>query len=412
MVSPDTARTGTQRPGTEPVPFVSRQEFPTSVRAPLSLVFDAAHHLRWTAAVAMVVLTMAVAWFGTWATGGTHTVAPHLFYFPIIIAASRFHWRGAVATALVAGIIAGPLIPLDVVTGSAQAPGSWISRVVMFVVIGVFLSWLFSESQVAVVTRVRDAQGARELREALSRGEFEVHYQPIFDLETMRTTGSEALLRRRSDGRLVPPCEFIPLAERTGVIVDLEKIVIDQATTQTASWATLGPGNPDLTIAINVSAVHLDDAGFVRQIEAALVASGLRPEQLCVEITETAIITNFDAALAALTDLSKLGVMIALDDFGTGHSSLSYLKRLPIDLIKIDLSFVADVDVNPRCAAVVAGIVLLARSLGATTVAEGIERRSQLDALVELGCARGQGFLVDGALPPALFETRHATEDA
>lgn len=382
------------------LPHERVDSFPVLVQTRFARVFYASHRSRAISAAGLIALTIVLAWLVTYASGGTRGVAAHAFYVPILLASTRFRWRAAVLTAVVSGIAVGPLSYLDVVGSVPQSTTAWASRLAVFVAFALFVSWLTSESRTAIIAKVLDARGARELRTALDRHEFEVFYQPIFELSTERVVGTEALLRwRHPDYGLLPPCDFIPLAERTGVIIPMEVFVLGEATRQTAQWRESGLGGADLTIAVNLSAPHLDDPHLVEHVHDALRDSGLPPEQLCLEITETAIIQDFSSALQGVMDLRALGVRIALDDFGTGLSSLAYLQNLPIDIIKVDRMFVAEVDTNRRSAAVVSGILMLAGAMNAVTIAEGIETRSQLDTLRALGCTKGQGFLVSRPVP-------------
>lgn len=351
-------------------------------------------------AIAVVTLGIVAAWCGTYLAGGSRSVLPHAFYLPIIFAANRFRLPGALISATVAGLAVGPFMPLDVSTGTTQLPEAWAARLVAFLTIGLLVAWLTGESRPSIITFARDARGARRLRQALARGDLAAHYQPLIHLSTGDLAGFEALCRWQDpvDGD-VPPADFIPLAERTDVIVPIGVFMLQQATQQAASWGRAG--NSDAFMAVNVSAVQLCHPDFVVHVSAALRDSGLPPHRLCVEITETGIIRDRSTALSHITALHDWGVLVALDDFGTGQASLAYLQEFPIDVVKIDMTFVATVDSDPKSAALVAGIIQLARALGAGTVGEGIERQSQLDALRALGCDYGQGYLL-GRPGPAL----------
>lgn len=350
-------------------------------------------------AAALVTLAIVAAWLGTYAEGGTKSVLPQLFYLPIIFAAGRFGWPGAIATAGVAGVLAGPVMPLDVSAGTAQSAAAWAIRLVAFLMIGLLVAWLAGESSGSIISFARDARGARNLRRALDRREFEVHYQPFVDLRSGRTAGFEALCRWQEPARgTVSPSEFIPLAERTGTIIPIGAFVLEQAVQQGAAWHAAGAG--DLLIAVNVSAHQLCQPDFFTQVCDTLHDAGLRPRQLCIEITETAIVLDRQTALEHINALHDMGVRIALDDFGTGHASLAYLQDFPIDILKIDLSFISTVDTDQRSAALVTGIIQLARALGASTIAEGIERPTQLETLRALGCDYGQGYHLGRPGPP------------
>ena len=376
-------------------------------RERLGQVLDASLRTGTGFAAALVTLGIVAAWLGTYAAGGTKSVLPQLFYLPIIFAASRFGWPGAVLTAVSAGVLAGPVMPLDVSAGVAQSPAAWVTRVLVYVTVGLLVAWLSGESSGSIVSFACDARGARNLRRALDRHEFEVHYQPFVDLRTGRTTGFEALCRWQDPTRgTVPPSAFIPLAERTGTIIPIGAFVLQTAVQQGAAWQA--DGADDLIVAVNVSAHQLCQPDFFTQVSDALHDAGLRPQQLCIEITETAIVRDRPTALEHINALHDMGVRIALDDFGTGHASLAYLQDFPIDILKIDLSFVSTVDTDPRSAALVTGITQLARALGAATIAEGIERRTQLETLRTLGCDYGQGYHLGRPGPPPPQRTAHA----
>ncbi|OZB89391.1 MAG: hypothetical protein B7X41_03010 [Microbacterium sp. 14-71-5] len=350
-------------------------------------------------AAALIVLTVAAAWLGTYAAGGTKSVLPQMFYLPIIFAAGRFGWAGAAATAGLSGIVTGPLMPLDVAAGLPQTPEAWVARLVAFLTVGVVVAWLTGESRVSVIDFARDARAARVLLRGLERGDFTVHYQPVVDLCTGRTTGFEALCRW--DGEALggaSPSVFIPLAERTGTVGPIGQFVLREAVRQGAAWQ--GDGF-DVVMAVNVSAHQLSEPDLFSQVRTTLRDAGLRPASLCIEITETAIVRDRPTALGHVRALHDLGVTIALDDFGSGQASLAYLLDFPIDILKIDVAFVSTVDSDARSAALVKGIVQLARALGAKTIAEGIERPEQLDTLRAMGCDYGQGYLL-GRPGPAL----------
>lgn len=346
-------------------------------------------------AAGLVAVSLVIAF-----TGGAPNPLVHLYYLPIIFAASRFQWRGGLVAGLIAGAAAGPLLPLDVVANVDPLAPTWLVRLAIFVAIGVLVAWLAGESSRGVSAFVRDARGARDLRRGLDRGEFVAFYQPIIDLDTGQTAGFETLCRWRHPVHgITSPADFIPLAERTGAIIPLGAWILQDATRQAAEW--VADGAVDLVVAVNVSASQLCQVDFAQVVAAALDAARLSPRRLCLEITETAILHDRDTALANLETLHLSGVLIALDDFGTGESSLAYLHDFPIDIVKIDLSFVGRVDRDERGAALVSAIIEMAKALGASTIGEGIERQSQLDALRALGCDQGQGFLLGRPAPAA-----------
>jgi len=364
----------------------------------ITAVVTSSAKLSVPASVLLIAVLIAGASRLTALSGGAPTAYVHAYYVPIIVAAGRFHWRGAVPTALVAGMLAGPLLPAALTSGARQSATEWCVRLVAFVTIGCLVAALSKGSSRSFSAILADARDAHLLRLALAQGQLVPHYQPIVDLRTQRVVGFEALCRWQDPVRgLVPPADFIPLAERTEIDVAIGTLMLGEAVRQTAAWHS--GGTRDLVIAVNISANHLCQAAFLSHVTSALDRSGLSPVNLCVEITETAIIRDRRTALANITELHELGVLVSLDDFGTGQSSLAYLQEFPIDIVKIDQSFVARVDVDPKCAALVLAIIQLAHALGATTVGEGIERTSQLEALIALGCNQGQGYLLGRPAP-------------
>ena len=233
------------------------------------------------------------------------------------------------------------------------------------------------------------------LEAALAAAEFEVHYQPIVELMTGDMVGVEALVRwPLPDGSLLLPNDFVPLAEETGLMVQLGHTVLDQACRQAAEWRALPDVDDAFTVAVNVSSRQLQDPGFAAGVAAVLTRSGLPPAALIMEVTEGALLDEGETTTTSIAGVKELGVRIALDDFGTGYSSLSHLRRFPIDILKIDRSFVAGVDGGEQGErALVQSIIRLAHSLKLETVAEGVERPAQLTQLRALGARLGQGFL-------------------
>ncbi|GID23237.1 hypothetical protein Aab01nite_68270 [Paractinoplanes abujensis] len=247
-----------------------------------------------------------------------------------------------------------------------------------------------------------------DLRRAVVRHEFELRYQPIVRLQTNEITGVEALIRWNHPERgIVPPMDFIPLAEETGMIVPIGEWVLREATSRVAEWNARRSG-PPLSVSVNLSAVQLEQAALIQTVESALTDAGLPPAQLVLELTESLLVDHRPATLHRLNGLKALGVRLAIDDFGTGYSSLAYLRRFPVDIIKIDKSFVDDVVDEPTAAALTHGIIQLGRALQLSTVAEGIEHAGQLTSLAGGNCEMGQGYyfaepLTDTALNGLLF---------
>jgi diguanylate cyclase (GGDEF)-like protein/PAS domain S-box-containing protein len=231
------------------------------------------------------------------------------------------------------------------------------------------------------------------LRQAVEREEFELHYQPIVDLETGILTGFEALTRWRHPRRgLVAPSEFIPVAEQTGLILPIGRWAIHEAVAQLKRWRDASPELPPLSMSVNLSGRQLADPRLLEEIAAALERNEVPPEALRLELTESVLMDNAETVLRILETLRSTGVRIWVDDFGTGYSSLSYLHRFPVDGLKIDKAFVDVLDGGEQGAAMIRTIVGLAQALGVDVIAEGIEQRFQADQLLRLGCMRGQGY--------------------
>ncbi|HYJ75329.1 MAG TPA: bifunctional diguanylate cyclase/phosphodiesterase [Kineosporiaceae bacterium] len=249
-------------------------------------------------------------------------------------------------------------------------------------------------------TRARTELSA-ELVDAVERGELQLLYQPIVDLATNAVHGVEALARWNHPTRgLVPPTVFVPLAEATGSIVPIGRWVLREAALQLARWRAEFPDGYPLTMEANLSTGQLADPGLVQTVIGLLEETGIDPQDLTLEITESALVEDLDAALRPLRQLSAIGVRLALDDFGTGYSSLTYLRRLPVQVLKIDRSFVVDVDAPGATAGVLlAGIAQLGTGLGMQIVAEGVETARQAARVRAAGCHLGQGFLWARPMP-------------
>ncbi|KQT80667.1 EAL domain-containing protein [Methylobacterium sp. Leaf466] len=242
-----------------------------------------------------------------------------------------------------------------------------------------------------------------DLRGALSRGEFEVYYQPLVDAQNLRPSGAEALVRwRHPRVGLVSPAAFIALAEETGLIVQLGEWVMRTACLEAAGWPA------HMRIAVNISAIQFRQARFVEIVMHALAETGLAPERLELEITETVLMQSLPQVVDALHLLRRLGVRISLDDFGTGYSSLSYLRKFPFDKLKIDQSFVQDL-ANPATASIVQAIVALGRGLGMTVTAEGVETEEQRATVTQYGCTDLQGYLFGRPGSKDDFSREHLT---
>ena len=247
-----------------------------------------------------------------------------------------------------------------------------------------------------------------ELRQALHRREFHVHYQPNVDLATGEIVGVEALVRWTSPSRgPVPPSQFIPVAEATGLILPLGELVLREACRQTADWQRRGLLPQRFVTWVNVSPRQLVGSAMTALVRDALALADLRPDRLGLEVTETAIVARGAASENARTELQRLhdwGVQLAVDDFGTGFSSLGQLRHFPVDVIKVDRTFVQGVGVDPKDAAITANVVSLAHALGLVAIAEGIESAEQLLAMRRLGCDLAQGFVFARPAPAADIE--------
>ena len=239
---------------------------------------------------------------------------------------------------------------------------------------------------------------ARELRRALDQQELRVYYQPVHDLQDSRLVGVEALVRWEHPERgLVPPGEFIPIAERTGLIADIDAWVLDQSCRQMYQW--LAQGAPLSFLAVNVSSRLFARRELYAQVAQVLHDTGLDPAFLELEVTESAVMDDPEDALEQLHRLRELGLRLAIDDFGTGYSSLLRLKRLPVQKLKIDQGFVAGLPWDEDDAAIVRVVIALAKSMGMQVHAEGIEQVEQARFLLEQGCDLGQGYWFGRPVP-------------
>ncbi|WP_213454611.1 EAL domain-containing protein [Rhizomonospora bruguierae] len=258
---------------------------------------------------------------------------------------------------------------------------------------------------VAMHTRaVNRLQLETELRQAVERGEFEAHFQPIVSLRTGRTMAFEALIRWRHPTRdLVGPDDFLPVAEETGLILPISRWILTESCRRIAAWQASG-GRPDLRVSVNVSNRQFWHGTLLDDIREALERTGLDPGCLALEITEGVIMDNVDQARKLLEDLHALGCQVHIDDFGTGYSSLEALHRLPIDALKVDRSFVSRLGLDTRSGELVRTIVLMGRNLGIDLIAEGIETSDHRDRLLQLGCPLGQGYAFSRPVPATQAE--------
>ncbi len=252
---------------------------------------------------------------------------------------------------------------------------------------------VFDESMRAQVAERVELEN--DLRDALALNQLHLVYQPIVELPGGTAVGMEALARwTHPTHGVIPPAKFIPLAEESGLITEIGDWVLEEAVGQFAAWCRQAPEMADLYISVNLSGAQLDDGQIVNRVADVLTLHGLEGSSLCLELTESVVMQDAAAAATTLARLRRLGVQIAIDDFGSEYSSLAYLKRFPATTLKIDRSFVASLDKEDSPdATLIATIVAMARALGITTVAEGVETSVQAVRITELGCDAVQGYL-------------------
>jgi len=246
------------------------------------------------------------------------------------------------------------------------------------------------------------AEMENDLRQAIKADQFILHYQPL--VVRGRLTGAEALIRWRHPSRgIVQPNDFITLAEETGLILPLGEWMLKSACARIASWASREQ-TAHLSVAVNISAMQFRQPDFVKQVLTTLERSGANPKNLNMELTESMLVENIEEIIARMTELKSHGLSFSLDDFGTGYSSLAYLKRLPLDSLKIDRAFVRDILVDATSGAIAQTVISLGRAMGLSVVAEGVETEEQRSFLAALGCNAFQGYLFSRPLPPEEFE--------
>jgi EAL domain-containing protein (putative c-di-GMP-specific phosphodiesterase class I) len=353
------------------------------------------------AGIGVVTASLAVCFVASYALGNAVVSPRYWFFFPIMLAAARFRWRGALITSIVAALLAGPALQTSVPLSEAEELRSWISRGLFFVVMGQVLAALFAVA-LAEAGRQRNAlREAKALAVAVHRGEFVVWYQPVVELEDGSVVGAEALVRWNHPTRgLIAPGEFIANAEESGIIIPLGAHVLETACRQVAFWRdSVLRDRPSFKLAVNISAVQLSTPDLVDQLRGLLAETGVPAEWLTLEITETAAIADLDGIATKVEQIRALGVRIAIDDFGIGHNSLRHLHRLPVDVVKIDQSFVSALDHSGNGRDMAAAVIALARALGMSTVAEGVETPRQAEQLKQLGADLAQGYLFGRAQP-------------
>lgn len=278
---------------------------------------------------------------------------------------------------------------------SIRIGGTWVNNA--FSAVGVFLL-----IRLLITDLAEHSALEMDLRKALVRGEFFLLYQPQVT-STGHVTGAEALLRWRHPRLgLVPPDEFIPLAEQSGLILPLGSWVLGSACSQLVAWSRQ-PGLVGLTMSVNVSVQQFRQPDFVQQVQAVIERTGVSAQQLKLELTESLLVQDMGDIVQKMEALKAIGVGFSLDDFGTGYSALNYLKRLPLDQLKIDQSFVRDVLTDPNDAAIARMVIELGKSLHLNVIAEGVETQGQLDFLMQNDCHRFQGYLFSKPIPSDQF---------
>lgn len=314
---------------------------------------------------------LAACWGGSYALSTVSVTPRYWFFFPIMLAAARFGRRGALIAAVAAGLLAVTL-PSTVALPHGQELSSSLSRGVFFIVMGQALAGVFAVALGDARRQRNTLKAAKALAVALHRGDFVVWYQPIVELESRAVVGAEALVRWNHPTKgLIAPSEFIGTAEVSGMIIPLGAHVLETACRQLELWRQSTLANVEsFILAVNISAYELSTPDLLTQLQGLLDETGIPPSWLHLEITETAVIVDLEAAAIKVAEIRALGVRIAIDDFGIGHTSLKHLQRLAVDVIKIDQSFVAALEHGGR-RDMAGAVIALAEALGMQTVAEG-----------------------------------------
>lgn len=355
--------------------------------------------------VVAILATLGGAWAISYLSGGSKTVGPQLFYAPILIAATRFGHIGALWVGLIAGFLCGPLLPFDVDLGLEQSVENWVIRLVFFVVIGQVVAALHQRSLPVVQERIAHRHFRQRLGVALDSGEIKAVFQPIVDLRSGAIVGVESLARWITpDGQTIQPLDFIPQAEAAGVICSIDLEILERAAAQMREWLDLGLIDPaEFFATVNFSGDDFEDDELVRQVKTILDEAGVDPSMFVVEVTESALVNDFQHAASAMVHLKALGVRVALDDFGVGQSSIAALHRYPIDVVKLDRTFL-DWQALERPEVLEAVVHLADGFSDQLVIAEGIESVEHLRKVRAAGCLYGQGYLFDRPLSPEQIE--------
>jgi len=359
--------------------------------------------------LALIGAGLVGSWLLSYATGGSDALAPHWYYLPILFAATRFGPLAALIVACAAGLLAGPLTPGDVAANRPQELAQWLSRAGFFVFIGQVSAWLLAPTvRRPLAEEIRRLTIEHRIRSALKQGEFKLVYQPIHSISQGRHVGVEALIRwEHPDRGVIPPNEFIGVAEESDLIGEISDFVLEEACRQAAEWRNLADlrGLEPWHVAVNLSARDMERPELARVVEEKLDRYGLPPELLTLEMTESALACEGTAF--QLHQLRRLGIKVAIDDFGTGYSSLSYLDQFPVDILKIDRSLIDHLGPDEASQRLARAVMGLARTMELTTIAEGIETAEQLEIGRQLDFDLVQGYYFErpqsGADIPALL---------
>jgi EAL domain-containing protein (putative c-di-GMP-specific phosphodiesterase class I) len=348
----------------------------------------------------LIGLGLLASWLCVYAAGGAGALAPHLYYLPILFAATRFGPVVALCTGLAAMFLAGPMTPEFTATGEPQDAFQWLTRGALFIGIGQLSAWLLAPSIRPITEELHALQLEHRIRHALTHDEFRLVYQPIYSISSSRYVGVEALIRWEHPVHgNIPPDQFMGVAEETDLIHEITDFVLDQACRAASEWrnVALAQGRPPFHVAVNLSARDMERPELARTIETVLERHQLPAELLHLELTESVL--AFEGTGFQLRQLKKLGITLSIDDFGTGYSSLSYLDRFPFDIIKIDRSLIANLGPNASSQSLARGMIALSGSLEMLTIAEGIETREQLAIVHDIGFDLVQGFLFSRPRP-------------
>lgn len=356
------------------------------------------------AAAGAILIALAGAWIGSYLLGGSQSPGPHLFYVAIPLAAVRFEWPGAVATALAAGLMSGPLLAADVESKTPQSAGEWFLRSVIFLAFSVFIAALVEGPHPTVRGRLQDAVVSTRLIRAIKHGEIEVFYQPIYRLLDGKLAAVEALVRWcSSPGHCIAPGEFLPSAERTGVISRVDRYVLEESITVVKGWTDL---ERQVTLSVNFSTVTLARPDLLNEVRRLLELHNFDPSRLEVEITESALVDDLPTAVRHIEAMRALGIKIAIDDFGSGHASLNYLHQFPADVVKLDRSLLTAASDDERSRRLLEGVVDLCGRIDMHVVAEGVETGEQLAIARAANVSMVQGFLFGRPAPRDDIQTR------